>query len=92
MVKREVQLTGIVPCLLHAVPSVTVAFEQTTYTVSEGDGTTQVCVVVSGVPAGGLESEIVVILTTTDGDKAGRVHSWCIVSRMSLHSRLSLQL
>ena len=52
----------------------TVAFEQSTYTVSEGDGSTQVCVVVSGVPAGGLESEIVVTLATVDGT-AGRVHS-----------------
>ena len=52
----------------------TVAFEQTTYAVSEGDGTTQVCAVVSGIPAGGLESEIVVTLATSDGT-AGRVHS-----------------
>ena len=44
-----------------------VAFEQSTYTVSEGDGSTQVCVVVSGVPAGGLESEIVVTLSPSDG-------------------------
>ena len=51
----------------------TVAFEQTTYTVSEGDGSTQVCVEVSGVPAGGLESEIVVTLSPSD-DTAGRVH------------------
>ena len=65
---------------LHAASSVTVAFEQTTYTPSEGDGTTQVCVVVSGLPTGGLECEIVVTLATMDGDKAGRVHSWCIVS------------
>ena len=45
--------------------------------------------VVSDVPAGGLECEIVVTLTTMDGDKAGRVHSWCIVSTVSLHSCLS---
>ena len=60
-------------CLLRAEP-VTVAFEQSTYTVSEGDGSTQVCVVVSGVPAGGLESDIVVTLIAMNGDKAGRVH------------------
>ena len=53
--------------ILHAVSSVTVEFEQSTYTVSEGDGSTQVCVVVSGVPAGGLECEIVVTLSPSDG-------------------------
>ena len=52
----------------------TVAFEQSTYTASEGDGITQVCVEVSGAPVGGLESEIVVTLTPSDGT-AGRVHS-----------------
>ena len=69
-----------------------VAFEQTTYTASEGNGTTEVCVEVSGVPGGGLECEIVVTLTTMDGDKAGRVHSWCIVSTVlvSLPSLLAV--
>ena len=53
--------------------SVTVAFEQTTYNVSEGDGTAQVCVVVSDVPAGLVqECDIVVTLTTMD-NTAGRV-------------------
>ena len=70
----------------------TVAFEQSTYTVSEGDGSTQVCVVVSDVPVGGLESDIVVTLIAMNGDKAGRVHSWCIVSTVLVHSRLSSQL
>ena len=48
--------------------------------------------VVSVVPAGGLECEIVVTLTTMDGDKAGRVHSWCIVSTVlvSLPSLLTV--
>ena len=50
----------------------TVAFEQSNYTVSEGDGTTQVCVEVSGIPAGGLECEIVVTLSPSN-DTAGRV-------------------
>ena len=86
---RECFLTS---CLLPAVSSVTVAFEQTTYTASEGNGTTQVCVEVSGIPASGLECEIMVTLTTMDGDKAGRVHSWCIVSTVLVHSRLSSQL
>ena len=77
---------------IPAVSSVMVAFEQTTYTASEGNGTTEVCVEVSGVPGGGLECEIVVTLTTMDGDKAGRVHSWCIASTVLVHSRLSSQL
>ena len=56
--------------IVPAVSSVTVAFEQTTYTVSEGDGTAQVCVEVSGIPGGGLECDVVVTLTTVD-DTAG---------------------
>ena len=64
---------------LPVASSVTVAFEQSTYNVSEGDGTTQVCVEVSGIPAGGLECEIMVTLTTMDntagiGFKGQRIH------------------
>ena len=77
---------------LPAASSVKVAFEQTTYTVSEGDGTTEVCVVVSGVPGGGLECDIVVTLTTINSDKAGRVCRWCTEYTMLYHSSLSSQM
>ena len=36
-------------------------------TFSEADGTVQCCVVISGLPAGGLGCDITVVLDTTDG-------------------------
>ena len=42
------------------------------YAVSEGSSV-EVCVQLSHLPAGGLQSEIVVTLDTVDGPKAGIV-------------------
>ena len=42
------------------------------YTVYEGDGSVDVCVTLSFLPAGGLECELFVFLEIRAGVKAGR--------------------
>ena len=50
---------------------VSVGLVQDSYTVGEGDGSVDVCVEIVATPLNVLECEIVVVLTTTDGAKAG---------------------
>ena len=44
------------------------------YTITEG-GSVEVCVELSHLPPDGLQWEIVVTLSTTDGDKACKLHT-----------------
>ena len=48
-------------------PAVVVGFEHKTYSISEGNGSVEVCVKVSGV----LQSSLRLSLTTVDGDATG---------------------
>ena len=50
---------------------------QSEYTVGEGDGSVEVCVEASGVPAGGLECDLTISLALTDGIKTGRFRIIC---------------
>ena len=49
-----------------------VQLQATEYTVDEDDGSVKVCVVLSVLPAGGLECEIVVDLDITPGTKTSK--------------------
>ena len=48
-------------------PTVVVGFEHKTYRISEGNGSVEVCVQVSGI----LQSSLYLSLTTVDGDATG---------------------
>ena len=50
----------------------TASLEMDVYDFSEGNGTVQVCALLSSAPSGGLECSIVATLTLMDGLKAGR--------------------
>ena len=52
--------------------AVTASLEMDVYDFSEGDGTVQVCALLSSAPSGGLECSIVATLALMDGLKAGR--------------------
>ena len=56
-------------CVLLS-PVVQIGFEETLYTVSEGDGTVQVDV---AVLPGGLSNDVVVTLVTQDADAEGKL-------------------
>ena len=63
-----------------AVSAMAVQFEQGMYSVQEDVGTTMVCVEIGALPTGGLECDIEVTLSATDGAKAGmfqKLHSCC---------------
>ena len=58
--------------LLHFWLSVAmIQMEAQTYTTSEGDGSVEVCVELSHLPAGGLDWDIEVTLNVQDGAKSG---------------------
>ena len=48
----------------------TIAFEQATYNVVEGTGSVDVCVEISGLPAGGLGCDVTVDLNLVPGTRA----------------------
>ena len=50
----------------------TASLEMSVYDFSEGNGTRQVCALLSPALSGGLECSIVATLTLMDGLKAGR--------------------
>ncbi len=62
-------LYTIIYCPIPADASVN--FTSSTYPVNEGDGAVQVCLSLYDIPTEGLECEIEVVLSTTDGVKAG---------------------
>ena len=49
------------------LPTVVVGFEHASYSISEGNGSVEVCVQVSGI----LQSSLSVSLTTVDGTATG---------------------
>ena len=49
------------------LPTVVVGFERESYSISEGNGSVEVCVQVSGI----LQSSLSVSLTTVDGTATG---------------------
>ena len=57
--------------LSFVLPDATVMWESPSFSVGEAAGSVSVCAEISGVPAGGLEFEVVVSITTSDGTKAG---------------------
>ena len=58
--------------IIIIISDVTVKMAEREYTVGEGDGSVEVCVEASGVPAGGLECDLTISLALTDGTKTGR--------------------
>ena len=54
------------------ISDVTVKMAESEYTVGEGDGSVEVCVEASGMPAGGLECDLTISLALTDGIKTRR--------------------
>ena len=51
-----------------------VAFNQAQYSVQESESSVMVCAKISGVPAGGLECDVVVIFVViSNSTKAGRL-------------------
>ena len=52
----------------------TVQMAEMEYTITEG-GSVEVCVELSHLPPDGLQWDIVVTLSTTDGDKACKLHT-----------------
>jgi len=48
----------------------TIAFEQATYNVAEGSGSVEVCLEISGLPAGGLGCDVTVDLNLVPGTRA----------------------
>ena len=48
-----------------------IQMEAQAYTASEGDGSVEVCVELSHLPAGGLDWDIEVTLNVQDGAKSG---------------------
>ena len=57
----------------------TIGFEVASYQVMETQGAQNVCVVISGLPPGGAESDIAVTLAAIPSLKAGNVTLLCIV-------------
>ena len=57
----------LTPALSQSRLTSFVGFEHETYSISEGDGSVEVCVKVSGV----LRSSVTVSLTTVDGSATG---------------------
>ena len=55
------------------VGGVTIQMEQTDVSVNEdvASGTVNVCVEIAALPADGLQTDLTVTLSTTDGSKAG---------------------
>ena len=53
-------------------PVAAVEMSAPNYSVAEGDGSVEICVELTSLPAGGLEREISVTLNFTDGVKAGK--------------------
>ena len=52
-------------------PVAAVEMSEPNYSVDEGNGSVEVCVELTSLPAGGLENEISVTLEFSDGPKAG---------------------
>ena len=61
-------------------PTVVVGFERKTYSISEGNGSVEVCVQVSGV----LQSSLHLSLTTVDGTATGKQGYSLICSKLQL--------
>ena len=55
----------------HPPGDAAIGFEQPSYTVVEGSGPVEVCVEISGLPAGGLGCDVTVNLTLRPGPLAG---------------------
>ena len=53
-------------------PAAAVGMSEPSYSVGEGDMSVEVCVELTSLPAGGLESEISVTLDFNDGPNAGK--------------------
>ncbi len=73
-------LTEMSSCInsysLHAVPAVSLNFDQ--LTVIEVEGVVSVCATISSVPAGGLNCPITLSLSATGtGDKPGIIKLFC---------------
>ena len=51
----------------------TLVFEQNSYQISEADGSLSIGVMITDIPAGGVECDITVHLISSDGAKAGKV-------------------
>ena len=66
---------------------VQIGFEETLYTVREGDGTVEVNV---AVLSGGLSSNVVVTLVTQDAEAAGKLHSKITVFGVCVHACVCL--
>ena len=70
-VERIYIFSGKIMYIAHCLnPSVQMAAAE--YTVYEGDGSVDVCVTLSFLPAGGLECELFVFLEIRAGVKAGK--------------------
>ena len=62
---------ALITCFYLTPADATISLSSSVYDVSEGNGSVSVCVVLSDIPAGGLECEIEVPLQTNDEAKAG---------------------
>ena len=60
--------------IILVIPDATVQMADDQYSVGEGDGSVEVCVELTSVPAGGLEFEIEVTLVFTEGTKARKLY------------------
>lgn len=70
------QLTTII--VFAPLGNATIGFVQSSYTVGEGDGTVNVCVQISALPADGLGCDLTVEFTLLAGEVASkcvRVHT-----------------
>ena len=59
---------------IHLIGEATIAFGQPSYVVSEGSvpGTVEVCIVITGIPAGGLGCDITVDIDLLPGTVASK--------------------
>ena len=64
--------TVVITCAYFTPPVAVIQMSAPNYLVGEGDGSVEICVELTSLPAGGLECEISVTLNFTDGVKAGK--------------------
>ena len=69
-----VHFSAFIFLLCSCTSVATVQMAEMEYTITEG-GSVEVCVELSHLPPDGLQWDIVVTLSTTDGDKACKLHT-----------------
>ena len=72
------------------LPGATVTIVLSDYMVNENQGSVEVCVNLTNIPAGGLECEVVATINTSDGPKASM--SFYMPQNQKLKMQLVIQM